>query len=368
MKIFVHAGMPKTGSSSIQKTLAANRELLRSQGVVYPRFGPDTALYQKQLDSHWMLAAQIHEDPEHFQKIGRSTETNKLALCEIDALSQLHTALASAAPDDVVVLSSENFGAKRSTTGLQDILYPVLSKYSSDISCLAYARPPKSHFPSSVQQRIKRAEIKGICPDTWMSTHVTRYKNLEHVFGTTLTIRLFDRSLLKSADVVADMFFCLEQFTGRKIHFEPQLDANVGYSVNACSILLGFLKHPVPFDLEDYRTLKKHLTAFDSVTSHKKINIPLEWRAKIDARHAAEWNEIVTRSTHSEEEKSKFILPSAVADGEIGEIAVLDHFAKVLDAPYRDGFAAFLRKNSENGLAVIVERSTRRLRRQAKSR
>ncbi len=38
-KIIFHLGTFKTGSSSIQNTLWANRKLLRKQGILYPKTG-----------------------------------------------------------------------------------------------------------------------------------------------------------------------------------------------------------------------------------------------------------------------------------------------------------------------------------------
>ena len=41
MKIlYLHIGMPKTGTSSIQDTLFANRENLRKYGIYYPDILP----------------------------------------------------------------------------------------------------------------------------------------------------------------------------------------------------------------------------------------------------------------------------------------------------------------------------------------
>ena len=37
--IFLHIGMPKTGTSALQKFLAANRRLLEKKGFVFPDFG-----------------------------------------------------------------------------------------------------------------------------------------------------------------------------------------------------------------------------------------------------------------------------------------------------------------------------------------
>ena len=39
MKLFLHAGMSKAGSSSIQATIHRNRDALKEQGILVPRTG-----------------------------------------------------------------------------------------------------------------------------------------------------------------------------------------------------------------------------------------------------------------------------------------------------------------------------------------
>ncbi|MEM9770727.1 MAG: hypothetical protein AAF889_03855, partial [Cyanobacteria bacterium P01_D01_bin.73] len=36
MEIIVHIGMPKTGTTALQKSLAHSRELLKDNGILYP--------------------------------------------------------------------------------------------------------------------------------------------------------------------------------------------------------------------------------------------------------------------------------------------------------------------------------------------
>ncbi len=57
MKVLIHAGLPKTGSSTIQATFENNREKLRRGGILYPKFNGDG-----EIAGHWQLAALWYDN------------------------------------------------------------------------------------------------------------------------------------------------------------------------------------------------------------------------------------------------------------------------------------------------------------------
>ncbi len=135
-RAFVHIGLPKTGTTAIQKSLAHSREILRKKNVVYPGDG----------DAHGLVCARYHplgmESP-YIVKVGDQT-----SLLQADAL--LKEALES---DRDCILSSEyfhNFGA----SGIR-ALSDRFAENGFETHVVCYLRHPVDAAISSGQQAIK---------------------------------------------------------------------------------------------------------------------------------------------------------------------------------------------------------------------
>ncbi len=82
MRLVLHAGTHKTGTTSIQSSLAENRDWLRERGYVYPSLGP----------------------------VGHNEFAYRLSRVKPDGVETLHAELMSVAdPGRVLVLSAEEF-------------------------------------------------------------------------------------------------------------------------------------------------------------------------------------------------------------------------------------------------------------------
>ncbi len=362
MKIVLHAGMPKTGSSSIQTTLAANRDALRSQGVVYPHFGPANPGRKERLSSHWLLAANLLPDPSQFRNLSRKTAERRAEFLEVDVLGVLEDALAQAADHEVVLLSTENFGHEDSAPGLENRLLPLLKRFSPEIYCVAYARSPASLYPSSIQQKMKSGIIDNLVPSDWTLPHVARFEVLKRLFGDDFHLRVFDRRLLQRGDVVEDFSLRLGKIAGRELRLVKQDDENVSYSANACSIMFHFLRRRAPFNRDIYRELRVRLKAFDQSSPQRKLVIPDAWGAALSDKNAADWNLMVAFSRHTEREKESVFLQASGLKADIGDRDIVRHFKDVLDPAYVSGFVDVLRASGKENLANAVLRSIERLR------
>lgn len=356
MKIVVHAGMAKTGSSAIQKTLSSNRDALWEQGIIYPYLGPEDPASFERWNSHWLLIANIHPDPLSYHHLVRKTDEKRERFMSIKVLDILEEILAAAKDDEVVVLSAENFGRQATAGGLENILIPLLKKYTSDIHCVAYARPPASHYPSSIQQHLKSGRTELHSPSEWTTPHYPQHKTLKRLFGDGYTLRIFSRDALYKNDVIDDFFQYLNGLSRAPLTFEKMGDTNVSYSAGACAIMFRFMSSRPDIDRKKFRTLKHELTKFDATEPQKKFSVPSEWSAAIHENNATAWNSMVADVQHPGAEKDQFVLPENKAVDEVNGEAVAKHFMKSFDQAYMDKFIEYLQKNDNKKFANVLSR------------
>lgn len=140
---YLHIGMPKTGTTSIQHALAKARPQLARHGLVYPGTAPD----------HADLMAEFHRaGPDHFVFRQRGWDAEKAtAACaallrDIDDLSRRPSR-----PD--LILSSEFLINMRPRWARK------LKRYFRDrgyrVRIVCYVRHPMSQISSEIQQGVK---------------------------------------------------------------------------------------------------------------------------------------------------------------------------------------------------------------------
>jgi hypothetical protein len=67
IEVIIHMGLPKTGTSSIQKTLHTNRDLLIKKGIIYPQTHKVNGEIDDSIINHIHILADItHNEPETF--------------------------------------------------------------------------------------------------------------------------------------------------------------------------------------------------------------------------------------------------------------------------------------------------------------
>lgn len=193
MKVYIHIGYPKTGSTAIQWHVFANRDWFEKRGVYIPRTGYWSGL------GHAYLA------------IAASTET---ALTSESSLAGLVNELdeCSRAGFNSALLTWEGFALAGDPLILA--LGDALAEH--EVVLLAYVRDQASLFQSLVLQSLKNlrdfsqvpaveqgAPVKGV-PD-YLDFHAV-FARWESIFTGQLTVRvrLFDRTCLRDGDVVTD--------------------------------------------------------------------------------------------------------------------------------------------------------------------
>ena len=147
MKIILHYGSGKTGTTSLQASLAAKRKLLAKHGVYYPdTFYPN--------DAHHLLQTLFKpsEDVLPFLKehYGGYDAAQKMAR---KAWRRIEQKVKKNKPD-ALVLSSEMF-FKPSTAAAQQRFQKLVVDLSPNIEPVLYVRAPASFYLSLIQQRSK---------------------------------------------------------------------------------------------------------------------------------------------------------------------------------------------------------------------
>ncbi|WP_263808717.1 hypothetical protein [Salinibacter sp.] len=175
--VYLHIGTHKTGSTSIQKFLAAADEALKEQGILYPKTGRPRENWSPygHHKLRWAVAG------EWKQKDKRIWEELRQEVCQ-------H-------PGDRAIVSAEGF----ETCTTQEIrrLVNQLSPFS--IRVILYLRPPAQFLRAAYAQRVKMEKYHASfsqCVDDMISRCdylglVSRWEQFEEI--ESIHIRLFDK-------------------------------------------------------------------------------------------------------------------------------------------------------------------------------
>ena len=231
LKLILHMGPPKTGTTSLQAGLHELRPRLADAGILYPVSPIEvepahhilTALY-----GEW--SSIKHSVQRHFDSLEAA---HRHALEFVESVKQ--SALDSGF--HTIVLSSETIFP---TEGRETCkLLPVLRKITPDIQPVVYIREPASHYKSRLQQAAKAGEFRLPYP-LWSNR--SALEELEQALEKSPIVRAYDREQLRGGDIVRD--FCeavLElDLASNEI---PKLNENVSMSAEATFLLIAMGEH-----------------------------------------------------------------------------------------------------------------------------
>ncbi|WP_238364855.1 hypothetical protein [Mesobacterium pallidum] len=229
MKLVLHIGPHKTGSTSIQNSLQRGQEALARQGVLYHtpdtmpimglvlRFAHDRLLESPGVRAQFPRPRAAREWSRAFWKDLADTVT----------ASDAHTC----------VVSSEHFAffpaeaAEKTVAAFREIF--------DDITLVAYARAPDSLYTSGLQQRVASG-IRLAALGTPGSKPYPLRGQID-AFASQMApgkvrIRSFDRANLVGGDVVRDFLSLIDSDTPIDI---PSVSSNESLSGAAVAWLLG---------------------------------------------------------------------------------------------------------------------------------
>ena len=222
MKVIIHAGMHKTGSTSIQETFV--RHDLGHVRYFRWRSISHTGLFA-------LLFSEPVEDFWYFKRNGDSRE---------ELLQQREKWLESFEQDltrpgwSTCLLSTE--AITHPHPQCLSALAPLkafLEKYSDDIQVIAYIRPPVGFMQSIFQQAIQSGR-SVLNPQGRWPRYRHRIERLDRVFGReNVTLRKFDPKTLENGSVVDD----LAEFAGIALPPGSARNKNESLSLEALALL-----------------------------------------------------------------------------------------------------------------------------------
>lgn len=205
--LYLHIGCHKTGTTSIQHTLAENTEALAARGLTYFYRNRRTGENRAPRLHSWLRPV----DEESLVPRG-------MGVAEPERLAQ---ELAGCGGD--VVVSSENFSFLFEEERIAE-LYAPLAAVFDDIRVICYLRRQDRHVVSHHQEGAKpfrkpEYDLFGYSPraippwdpahDLYLDYH-RRLSRWAGVFGKeSLALSVFDRALLRDGDVVSDFLHIL---------------------------------------------------------------------------------------------------------------------------------------------------------------
>ena len=300
MRVIIHAGLPKTGSTAIQSTLALNREKLAQAGFVYPDLNPPPleTSFLPTPGKHVKLAAFWSDRITLSHRVAREIHDGDVetwsSAVKLEVADILSTARACG---DTVIFSSEALGRPELSHGLGNFL-STINRFTDNIHLLGYVRHPVDLYTSSLQQRIRLLgrSLERLRPSRWRSPQEVRVNTLRNRFGADrLTVRIYAREALIGHDIVADFGEFVQRTCGRSLPvLEPSHNDNASVSAPACAILTMLRRILVPGldDLEQNKTAQL-LRLYSSQHPAPRLQLPLAWKAAIEARNGASWNRIL---------------------------------------------------------------------------
>ena len=229
MRIVLHVGTNKAGSTAIQHTLSRSGDKLSAQGMLFPKLGVR--------NHHSYLLPAILDDDEYPRDLARQDPVKRQE--GVTASEGLWDSLRRQARENsphVLLLSSEYIFGLRS--GSLKRFISRLAELSDDISAVAYLRDPCEHYLSSAQQILKYgASVK----DPRVHQYYGRkLRKCEGIIPGAVRPRVFSRPSLHDGDVTLDFLSqIVPEDQVKKLKIRP-LAPNVSLSAEAMAFLNRF--------------------------------------------------------------------------------------------------------------------------------
>ncbi len=192
MRAVIHAGMPKTGSSSIQQTFSA-REV---PGWYYPALTP-TGNHSRA----WLT--MFEDDPE-------TAPVHRVAALTADDLDRRRTRWVAELERELAVggrhllMSAERISKTSAVAAERGRDW--LARWFTDITVVAYVRPPVAFMASAFQQSVRGLGVDRIGAPGFWPAYRDRFEKLDACFGRDhVLLRPFDADVLHGHDVVLDL-------------------------------------------------------------------------------------------------------------------------------------------------------------------
>ena len=228
MHTILHIGMPKTGTTTLQRTFSANAEQLALWGICYP-----TQLTSSSIN-HRILAYCAMDPssyPRHMRAF-RDVEVSERLLAELK--DRLASQIQAIDGPSALVLSAESLYT-RIRKHKQQYYSGYIDSLGDRLSVSAYLRSPAKSYLSICQQKLKASQkLSSIRP--------ARYKQVIQSYqdafpSAAISLVPFERQSLIGLDIVVD--FCQRFLSDTRLDPESLVrddDSNVSLSAESMAM------------------------------------------------------------------------------------------------------------------------------------
>lgn len=299
MRVLIHAGNPKTGSSSLQQYLHTHRDRLADVGVGYPDFGHR---------AHWLLSAAFGDVGEG-SRAARRIAGHKDGV-SLEAFRERCRTVLRTFDGELLIFSNE--GLSHAPRAGNFVAFVREVRPDAEILVLDYIRDPVAHFPSATQQNLKAPGDRTLFPAHWISTSCVRGLYLLETMPELLTLRVFSPDMLVNGDIVDDFIGFVRDRTGIVLPANTdKAPRNASLSAPACAVLaLRDVAPHVPLGPEERKRLGKPLRLTDQMLKPPRLELPDRFRQAIVAGNGADWNRLIDAVDADESTRAALRLPA----------------------------------------------------------
>ncbi|MEJ0048251.1 MAG: hypothetical protein WDN04_20595 [Rhodospirillales bacterium] len=227
--IYLHIGTQKTGTTTLQTVGRENREALAARGILYPE-APGTT-------NHIGLTLYATGG------LGNRDLMRDAGLRSPEDVASYQAALPGRLRSEILAsgcskvwLSNEHLSSRVRYVEQLKQLADMLRELAADVRVVIYLRHQPEYFLSTYSMMVKAGSNKETLPPQSEREYYYNYEKMLNVwaaaFGeSAITVRVFERPVLKNGDVVDDFFAIMGIERGPDLviptGLNPSLDARV---------------------------------------------------------------------------------------------------------------------------------------------
>ncbi len=238
--VYLHIGVPKTGTTTLQRFITANRDIIEQKGYVYPDFGIEYPNIGKARNGYFVAFTGKDRFPEEVKESYRR-------------LAQV------AKKWDKIIISDEAIWNRQKPPGFWKMVKEEFDKIGLSMHVIVYLRRQDSLVEAFWSQRVKSKGKMTMSFDEFM---VDKYKFMpmdyakwldvirEEAQPKELSVRVFERGQLLGGSVIDD--FC--DVIGMPVTSEFRIpsDANVSLTPDVIEIKRIINRNASFLDIYDF--------------------------------------------------------------------------------------------------------------------